>query len=154
MPDDAQTPPVEIQITEPLCAVFRRRLKAAGQKYTPERARILDAILAIDDIFEADQLQEAMREGDFPVSKATIYRTLKLLLQTGIVQEAPINSEQTHYQLSYGRRPRDLLIRVDTNEIIPIDVPELRDIRDELCARLGLTAQGHRLQIYAQAKSD
>ncbi len=153
MPDaNDQTVPT-IQITEPLCAVFRRRLKDAGQKYTPERARILDAIIAIDDIFEADQLQAVLREGDFPISKATIYRTLKLLQMTGIIQEAPINSEQAHYQLCYGRRPRDLVIRVDTDEIVAIDVPELIELRDAICAKMGLVAQGHKLQIFAESKS-
>jgi len=153
MPDETRKAVPTIQITEPLCAVFRRRLKDAGQKYTPERAKILDAIIAIDDIFEADQLQTALREGEFPVSKATIYRTLKLLQMTGIIQEAPINSEQAHYQLCYGRRPRDLLIRVDTDEIVTIDVPELIELRDAICARLGLEAQGHKLQIFAQVKN-
>jgi len=51
----------ELEIREPLCAVFRRRLKDAGQKYTPERAQILDTILKIDDLFEAEDLQEALR---------------------------------------------------------------------------------------------
>ena len=153
MPQDPLPSIPSVQVTEPLCAVFRRRLKDAGQKYTPERARILDAIMAIDDIFEADQLQTALRGGDFPVSKATIYRTLKLLQQTGIIQEAPINSEQAHYQLCYGRRPQDLLIRVDTDEVVTIDVPELIELRDAICAKMGLEAQAHKLQIFAQAKN-
>jgi Fur family ferric uptake transcriptional regulator len=139
-----------ISIAEPLCAVFRRRLKNAGQKYTPERARILDAIIQIDDVFEADELQAALRTHDFRVSKATVYRTLKLLQDAGIIQQVLINAEQAYYQLAYGARPRDLLIRVDTDEIVPIDAPEIVEIRDRLCARLGLRPQGHRFQIYAE----
>ena len=52
----------DIHIVEPLCAVFRRRLKAEGLKYTPERAQILDAIIRRDDVFRADELMDSMRQ--------------------------------------------------------------------------------------------
>lgn len=143
-----------ISIREPLCAVFRRRLKDAGQKYTPERAQILDTIIQIDDVFEADQLQESLRRADFRVSKATIYRTLKLLQDAGIIQQVLLDSDQASYQLVYGRRPRDLLIRVDTHEVVTIDVPELNAIRDRICREHGLRAEGHRFQIFASAGAD
>jgi len=136
-------------IAEPLCAVFRRRLKQAGQKYTPERAQILDAIIQIDDIFEAETLQTELRKANFRVSKATVYRTLKLLQEAGIIQPVLVDAEQTRYQLIYGRRPRDLLVRVDTHEAIPIEAPELEAICDRICAEHGLRAEGHRLQIFA-----
>lgn len=142
-----------LQIMEPLCAVFRRRLKDAGQKYTPERAQILDAIIMIDDIFEAEQLQAALKKSTFRVSKATVYRTLKLLQEAGIIQQVLVDSEQASYQLAYGRRPRDLLIRVDTHEIVPIEVPELTEIRERICREHGLSAQGHRFQIFAVARA-
>jgi len=140
----------ELEIREPLCAVFRRRLKDAGQKYTPERAQILDTILKIDDLFEAEDLQEALRESEFRVSKATIYRTLKLLQEAGIIQQVLVESEQASYQLTYGRTPKDLLVRVDTHEVMSIEAPELVEIRDRICREHGLEAQGHRFQIFAR----
>lgn len=140
------------RIMEPLCAVFRRRLKELGQKYTPERAQVLDTIIKIDDVFEAEQLQEALKKSEFRVSKATVYRTLKLLQEAGIIQQVLVDSEQASYQLAYGSRPRDLLIQVNSNEIVRIDVPELIAIRDRICRQHGLEAQGHRLQIFAVRK--
>lgn len=148
----AASSPGTPEIVEPLCAVFRRKLKQEGLKYTPERAQILDTIIQMDDIFEADRLQAELRKADFRVSKATIYRTLKLLQEAGIIQQAPLVSEQASYLLAYGKRPRDLLIRVDTHHVIAIDVPELREIRERVCAEHGLRAEGHRLMIYAVGK--
>lgn len=139
----------DLQIMDPLCAVFRRHLKSLGQKYTPERAQILDTLIRIDDIFEADQLQRELKEGGFRVSKATMYRTIKLLLDAGILQKVLFDSDHAHYQLVYGRRPRDIVVRLDTKEIIPVDVPELTALRDEICKKLGLRSTGHRLQIFA-----
>lgn len=144
-------------IIEPLCAVFRRKLKSEGLKYTPERAYILDAIIRRDDdrsgvgVFEADELLAAMRKAGFRVSKATIYRTIKLLAEAGIIQQVLFDSEQAHYQLAYGKKPSGLLVDVDTKKITPIDVPELAEIRDRICKAHGVKAEGHRLVIYARS---
>lgn len=141
----------DLQIAEPLCAVFRRYLKSLGQKYTPERAQILDVLIEMDDLFQADQLLERMKSSGYRVSKATIYRTIKLLQEAGIIQQVLVDSDQAHYQLAYGRRPHDLLINVDTNEIISIDLPELVALRDRICREHGLMAKGHRFQVYASS---
>lgn len=141
-----------IDIADPLCAVFRRKLKAEGAKYTPERAQILDAIIRLDGMFEAETLQEHLKDRGQRVSKATVYRTIKLLQEAGIIQRVLFEDEQAHYQLVYGRRPSDLLIRVDTGEVIPIQVPELQQIRDRLAKEHGLKIQSHRLQVFAVAE--
>jgi len=138
------------EIVEPLCAVFRRKLKQEGLKYTPERAYILDAIIRRDDVFQADQLLAAMRADGFRVSKATIYRTIKLLAEAGIIQQVLFDAEHAHYQLAYGTKTTGLLVRVDTKEISTIDLPEVADLRDRICAQRGLKPEGHRLVIYAR----
>lgn len=152
-----------IHIMEPLCAVFRRKLKGEGLKYTPERARILDAIVRAPEPFTVDQViamleREAKDAGasaslrgstSIRTSKATVYRTIKLLAEAGIIQQVLFQAEHAHYQLVYGRASTGLLVRTDTHEIEPIDVPELDAIRDRLCRERGLEAHGHRLVIFA-----
>lgn len=140
----------DIEIMEPLCAVFRRHLKSLGQKYTPERAQILDTLIQMDEVFEAERLMEEMKQSGYRVSKATIYRTIKLLQDAGIIQQVLFQSEQAHYQLAYGRRPQDLIINMETDEIITISAPELIELRDRICKEHGLSAQGHRYHIFAK----
>lgn len=139
----------ELGLIEPLCAVFRRSLKDAGLKYTPERAQILDAIIAFDALFEADQLLEELKVKGFRVSKATVYRTLKLLEDAGIVQRVLFDRDQSHYQLAYGNTGNTLLVRADTGEVETLELPELIAIRDKICKARGLKPEGHRLQIFA-----
>jgi Fur family ferric uptake transcriptional regulator len=137
-----------LEILEPLCAVFRRKLKAEGLKYTPERAQVLDTVLGFEGLFEADGVLATVRKSGFRVSKATVYRTIKLLQDAGIIQRALFDEEQTHYQVVYGKSSRDMLIRVDTGETIEIDVPELRVIREAICRKYGVEAKGHRLTVF------
>ncbi|MFG0285621.1 MAG: Fur family transcriptional regulator [Phycisphaerales bacterium JB039] len=139
----------DIPITEPLCAVFRRQLKAEGLKYTPERAHVLDAIIRFDALFEAEELIDTLRQSGRRVSKATVYRTIRLLQDAGIIQRVLTDNDQSVYQLAYGQRPSDLLIRLDTREAIPIEAPELAAICERICREKGLSLKGRRLQIYA-----
>jgi Fur family ferric uptake transcriptional regulator len=139
----------ELEILEPLCAVFRKKLKAEGLKYTPERAQVLDTVMGFDGLFEADRVLEKVRKSGFRVSKATVYRTIKLLQDAGIIQRALFDQEQAHYQLVYGKAAQDSIIRMDTGEVIGVDVPEVSSLRERICRERGLVAKGHRLVIFA-----
>jgi len=141
------------EIIEPLCAVFRRALKDEGLKYTPERAQILDAIIEFDGLFEADQLLDVLKGKGYSVSKATVYRTIKLLESCAIVQHVLFDREQSHYQLAFGKQGSTLLIHADTGEVETIELPELTALREAICAKRGLRAQGHKLQIFVTSLS-
>ena len=144
-------PAPEPRIVEPLCAVFRRKLRAEGLKYTPERARVLDAIIRTEGVFDAEQIRASLRTTGTRVSKATVYRTLRLLQEAGIVQRVLFGEDEPRYLLAYGHAPHDLLIRVDTRAVETVDAPELIALRDRLCRERGLEARGHRFQVFAAA---
>ena len=137
-----------MDLIEPLCAVFRKALKREGLKYTPERARILDTIIEFDRLFEADQLLDLMKSKGYSVSKATVYRTLKLLESCAIIQQVLFDRDQSHYQLAFGKQGNTLLIHADTGIVETLELPELIGLRDALCKARGLKAQGHKLQIF------
>lgn len=150
------SPEPDLRIIEPLCAVFRRRLKQEGLKYTPERANILDAIIRLSDtgeVFQAERLLEFLRQPGRRVSKATVYRTIKLLTDAGVLQQVLFDADQAHYHLAYGARDSGVVVRTDTGDVTTLHVPELAAIRDRVREQLGLTCHGHRLIVYAQAGS-
>lgn len=144
----ARTAAPDDQMFMPLCAIFRRFLKRQGLKFTTERALILDAVLDKPGVFEADELLQEMRAADHRVSKATIYRTLKHLLEANIITEVLIDSRQAHYRLSFGKEPMGHLVCVETNEIIEFSSAELTRIRDRICKEHGFDPVNHRFVIY------
>src|SRR5437868_1750242 len=89
--------PADEPLIQPLCSIFRRFLKRNGLKFTSERAQILDAVLSKPGVFEADQLLYEMRQARHRVSKATIYRTLKHLIEAKIISEVLLDAKQAHY---------------------------------------------------------
>ncbi len=145
----APNSPADDQLITPLCAIFRRFLKRQGLKFTTERALILDAVLAEEGVFEADELIMKMRGAvRRPVSKATIYRTLKHLLEAGILREVLIEAGKAHYQLSFGRAPRGHLVCVETHRIVPFPTAELDELMQRVCAEHGFDPVSHRFVIY------
>jgi Fur family transcriptional regulator, ferric uptake regulator len=135
----------------PLCAVFRKHLRADRQKFTPERAQVLDTVIQIDRVFEADELLLELRRRGMAVSKATVYRTLKLLQDAGIIEAVVLDPPrpQSHYRLAYGRPPRDQMICVETGQVVEFSAPELKQLRDRIAAEHGWSPVGHRFQIFA-----
>ncbi len=149
LPPNAPTGDPQIEIVEPLCAVFRRKLKSEGLKYTPERAHVLNTVIGFESLFDADGILDQLKGSGHAISKATVYRTIKLMLEAGIIQRVIFDEDHARYQLVYGRRPADLLIRTDTDEVEPLDIPELIELRDRICRERGLEPRSHRLHIYA-----
>ncbi|GAB4188678.1 MAG: transcriptional repressor [Phycisphaeraceae bacterium] len=143
-----QPPTDDDQLIMPLCAIFRRFLKRQGLKFTTERAQILDAVLGKSGVFEADELLQEMRAAGHRVSKATIYRTLKHLMEAKIISEVLIDSRQAHYRLSFGREPMGHLVCVETNQIIEFSASELTELRNRICKEHGFEPVSHRFVIY------
>ena len=138
----------------PLCSVFRKYLLSQNLKYTSERADILNAIIDQDGLFEAEVLMTSIRKGNYQVSKATLYRSLKLLREAGIIQEVVIDGKQSHYQLIYGRKPIDTMVCMRTGERIEFSSGELIEWRDSICKEHGWDPVGHRVVIYALSPED
>ncbi|MBI1371149.1 MAG: transcriptional repressor [Phycisphaera sp.] len=157
MDDQSQQPagvPDIDKLVPPLCSIFRRFLKKRGLKFTTERAKILDAVLSKDGLFEADQLMFEMQSSGQRVSKATIYRTLKHLVEANIIREVLLDSKQAHYTVSYGREQTDHLVDMNTEQIIEFHSPELIELRDRICREHGFEAVGHRFLIYGMKLTD
>ncbi len=141
----------------PVCSIFRRFLKRKGLKFTTERAMILDAVLGREGVFEAEDLLNELKSGSNRVSKATVYRTLKHLLEAGIIGEVLIDARQSHYQLSIGHEPTGHLVCPETSQIIEFPIDELSALAKRICEEHGFEHVSHRFVIYGaspEARND
>jgi len=115
---------------------------------------VLDAIIARDGSFEAEELLLDLRARGHDVSKATVYRTIRLLLDAGIITQSLFDAKQSHYELIYGREPRDCMVCMKTGRRIEFTNRELTALRDRICRELGWQAVGNRFQIFAVSPPD
>jgi len=133
----------------PLCAIFRRFLRKQGLKFTVERAVILDAVLDERGVFEADVIADKVAAAETRVSRATVYRTLKHLTESGILEEVLLDARQTHYRVGYGADPTGQLAVAETGEIIDFPIDHLREMVDKLCEKHGLEPISYRVIVHA-----
>jgi Fur family transcriptional regulator, ferric uptake regulator len=152
-----------VRIVEPLCAVFRRKLRSVGLKYTPERARILDTVVTMTGVWSVDQLIEQLRGagggealrgagGVARVSKATVYRTIKLLLECGIVQQIPISSDQGRYHVAYGASASAIVVNTHTLAVESVEMAGLAELCSKLAIERGAVLDGARLVVYVSGR--
>ncbi len=130
-------------------AAFGRYLDENGIRSTRTRREILDAVLQFRTHFEAEQLLCHLREHSHNVGKATVYRTLHLLVDCGIIKEVRFDVKQAYYERVWGEPPHDHIVCRKCHRIVEFDAAEVIALRDRIAARHGFSRPSHRLQVYA-----
>jgi Fur family ferric uptake transcriptional regulator len=136
--------PEDLQTAE---HVFQEYLRDRGLKYTQERRRLLSAVMHNDEHFEAEQLFLGLRQQGSRVGKATVYRTLKLLVACGIVKEVHFSNKQVHYEHTYGQDPHDHMICRRCGRIVEFDAGEVVRLRTTIAVNRKFHPLSHRFQI-------
>ncbi len=127
--------------------IFREFLRDRGLKYTPERKKLLRAVLSTEEHFEAEQLLISIRQQGTRVAKATIYRTLPLLVQCGIIKQVQFGDNLARYEHTFGEDPHDHMVCQRCRRIIEFDSGDVVRLRTVLAARHKFHSTGHRFQI-------
>ncbi|HIE28171.1 TPA: transcriptional repressor [Candidatus Poribacteria bacterium] len=116
-------------------------------KFTKERRIILESAFATHRHFEVDDLLFQLRSNNKRVSKATIYRTLPLLVRSGLLREVHDDDKHTHYEHIYGHEHHDHLICLNCGKIIEFGNPIIESLQDEVCKQHEFTPVKHRYEI-------
>jgi Fur family ferric uptake transcriptional regulator len=133
--------------------LFGEFLRDRGLKYTDERRMVVQSVMRNDEHFEAEQLLLGMRQAGMRVGKATVYRTLKLLVACGIVKEVHFSNKQVHYEHTYGQDPHDHLVCRRCGRIIEFDAADVLRLRTAIAAGHRFHALSHRFQIMGLCES-
>jgi Fur family ferric uptake transcriptional regulator len=113
--------------------IFRRYLIEKGLKFTPERRRILEEIFSRHDHFDAETLFRVFYDRGENVSRATIYRTLPLLVESGLVREAMRCGERFCYEHIYGHKSHGHMICLKCGKIIEFENGKIERIKKDVC---------------------
>jgi Fur family transcriptional regulator, ferric uptake regulator len=93
-----------------IATYFTDYLKGQKLRVTPERFEVLDAVLAVNDHFDADQLFLRMKNAGSKVSRATVYNTLDKLTACGIIARYRFDERLAKYELIYESEPHHHMI--------------------------------------------
>lgn len=136
-------------------AILDAKIEELGLRKTVERYKILEEVYKRDDHFEADELYFAFVERNFSVSKSTVYNTLDLLVELGLVNKRQFNgSHAARYEKSFGRKQHSHLICVDCNRVFEFCDPRLQAIQDSISQFYQMPIIEHSLIIYGQCQRE
>lgn len=122
-------------------------------RLTAQRRAIVDTAFGTRQHFTADQLLAWSRRRDKSVSRATIYRTLPLLTESGLLREMDFGKDRKVYDPNYAEHPHhNHIICQDCEKIVEFESAKIEELENDITRRLGFSVRSHRLQITAQCE--
>lgn len=138
-------------MTKPLDDSILARCVAAGLRMTEQRRVIAGVLSGSDDHPDVDELYARASAQDPRISLATVYRTVKLFEEAGILERVEFGDGRARYE-DAERDHHDHLIDLTTGEVIEFVDPEIEALQEKIAAKLGYTLKGHRLELYGVKK--
>jgi Fur family ferric uptake transcriptional regulator len=128
-------------------------LSARHLRLTAQRRAIIESAFSTRQHFTAEQLLDWSRRRDKSDSRATIYRTLPLLTESGLVREMDFGKDHRFYDPNYAEHPHhNHIICQDCEKIVEFESDKLEQLENEISQQLGFSVRAHRLQITARCE--
>ncbi|RUM61686.1 MAG: transcriptional repressor [Persephonella sp.] len=130
---------------------FKDYLKLKGLRYTKQRKEILEKILNRMGHFEIEDIVLEFKNQNIDVSRSTVYRTLNILKELGIVNEVIKFKNKTLYEVALNEH-HDHLVCENCGKIIEFHSQEIEDLQNKICEMYNFKPNFHRLEIYGLCK--
>lgn len=128
--------------------IFRTYLKERNQRQTPERFMVLEEIYRSEGHFDADDIFFNMKNTGTRVSRATVYNTLDLLIECGLVQRQQFGKNQYYYERSYAYQQHDHMICKECGVVIEFCDPRILEIQKLMEQIYDFSIDGHSLHLF------
>lgn len=143
--DDAKVADLHEQLAE--------KMEERGLRSTSQRRLVCDLFFRSRGHHSVDDLLALVHKRDPKVGYATVYRTLKLLVECGLANERHFSDSLTRFEVTDTDHHHDHLICIDCNEIIEFEDDEIERLQDQLAARYGYVLVRHKHELYGRCRN-
>lgn len=127
---------------------WQRRIREAGYRLTRPRLAILDAVAESDVALTAEQVHRQARARYPSLGLVTVYRTLDLMVDLGLVHRLPTEAGGQVYLRAGRTPPGHLLICRSCHSAVEVPCAGLEEMTERLERQTGFTIQGHWLELF------
>ncbi len=135
--------------TSPFIHLFRRYLRQQGLPVTQQREVVADVVFNSSEHLSVEDIEAALRARGERIGKATIYRTMEILVRSGLVEEHDFGEGFKRYEHLFGAQPEhEHLICTHCGKVTEFQSPEVVRLQEEVSRAHGFISTRHRLEIY------
>ena len=128
-------------------------IRRKGLRRTNQRDAIVRAVFSKDEHFTAEELFERVRKADSNTSRATVYRTLGLLVEANLLQQIDLGDNQTTYDPNFLDKPsHNHLVCIDCGRVVEFEDVNLDLLNDCVTRRLGFKPLRQSIKIEANCE--
>jgi len=128
-----------------------KRCESKGLRLTDQRRTIAGVLENADDHPDVEELYARASAADPRISLATVYRTVKLFEEAGILDKHDFGDGRARYETAGGEH-HDHLIDLQSGEVIEFIDAEIEALQERIAEKLGYELKGHRLELYGVKK--
>jgi len=122
-------------------------LRGRGQRVTGERLALFDEIFSQHGHIDAEELLAAMKARGLKISRATVYRNLDLLVESGLARKQRLGSRGFLYEHMHFGQQHDHLVCTGCGRVVEFVSPGIAALQGEICRAHGFVPTRHTLQI-------
>ena len=135
--------------THPFVRLFARYLREQGLPITQQREAVAQTVFFSTDHLSVEDIERRLREGEERIGKATIYRTLDLLVKSKLVEEHDFGEGFKRYEHRLSRQPvHEHLICLECSKVTEFRSEEVERVEKHVASEYGFAPARHRLEIY------
>jgi Fur family transcriptional regulator, ferric uptake regulator len=125
-----------------------RWITEKGLKATRQREIIVDTFFSASGHLSVDELLAKVQSRDERIGAATVYRTMKILTDSGLASARHFDDGQTRYEAAIGRHHHDHLICTSCHQIIEFENERIEELQDMVARQHGFHVTRHKLELY------
>lgn len=131
---------------------FHALLQEKGLKFTHERKSIFQEVSQVKEHFDADSLYERFKSKGLRIARDTVYRTIPLLLESGVIQKSVGEGKREFFERVSGKGHHDHMVCVRCGSVIEFTCEKIETLQDKVCKEYGFQLIFHDHRLFGACK--